>query len=85
MAANISDTDVIIDTRGVVVPECAHGMQFSNLFPCTHILVLNILFKKWPGIVYINFSMKVYSLLLKLCSYSNLQNRGLTCISYTIY
>uniref|UniRef100_K1PYR9 General transcription and DNA repair factor IIH helicase subunit XPD n=1 Tax=Magallana gigas TaxID=29159 RepID=K1PYR9_MAGGI len=25
MAANISDTDVIIDTEGITVPECAHG------------------------------------------------------------
>lgn len=32
MAANISDTDVIIDTKGITVPECAHGMTFSNLF-----------------------------------------------------
>lgn len=32
MAANISDTDVIIDTEGITVPECAHGMTFSNLF-----------------------------------------------------
>lgn len=32
MAANISDTDVIIDTEGIAVPECAHGMTFSNLF-----------------------------------------------------
>lgn len=26
MAANISDTDVILDTEGITVPECAHGM-----------------------------------------------------------
>lgn len=32
MAANISDTDVIIDTEGITVPECAHGMTFSNSF-----------------------------------------------------
>lgn len=32
MAANISDTDVIIDTEGITAPECAHGMTFSNLF-----------------------------------------------------
>lgn len=37
MAANISDTDVILDTEGIIVPECAHGMiKKKNLFPCTH-------------------------------------------------
>lgn len=33
MAANISDTDVIIDTEGITVPECAHGMTFFKLIP----------------------------------------------------
>lgn len=30
MAANISDTDVILDTEGITVPECAHGMIKKN-------------------------------------------------------
>lgn len=35
MAANISNTDVIIDTEGITVPECAHGMTFK-LIPCSN-------------------------------------------------
>lgn len=54
MAANISDTDVIIDTEGITVPECAHGMTFSNLFHA-QIIVTDIFFKKWQGIAHISY------------------------------
>lgn len=39
MAANISDTDVIIDTEGITVPECAHGMTFQTYSMGKYIIV----------------------------------------------
>lgn len=54
MAANISDTDVILDTEGITVPECAHGMTFSNLFHA-QIIVTGYFIKKWQGIAHISY------------------------------
>lgn len=39
MAANISDTDVILDTEGIIVPECAHGMIKKKTYSHAHIIV----------------------------------------------
>lgn len=40
MAANISDTDVILDTEGITVPECAHGMiKKKTTYSHAHIIV----------------------------------------------
>lgn len=39
MAANISDTDVILDTEGITVPECAHGMIKKKPDSQAHIIV----------------------------------------------
>lgn len=87
MAANISDTDVIIDTEGITVPECAHGMTFSNLFHgqiynCYWIFSLKSGKELPTSATGISFNISL--LLLKMYSYSYLPNRGLTRISYTI-
>lgn len=88
MAANISDTDVIIDTEGITVPECAHGMTFwvFKLVPCANNCYWIFSLKSGKELptsatgIPINISL----LLLKMYSYSYLPNRGLTRISYTI-
>lgn len=74
MAANISDTDVIIDTEGITVPECAHGMTFFKLIPYANNCYWIFSLKSDKGLPTsaTGISIDISLLVLKIYSYSYL-------------